>query len=236
MPSPDRRVCRWSFLGSLAYRDADRLQRSLREGVRTDSGTDFLVLLEHPPVYTLGRNAEPADVLAERAWLSNRGVEICESDRGGKVTYHGPGQLVGYPIVDLSPDRRDLRRYVGDLLEVLVRTLEDLEVDAEPRGAGDEIGVWAGSRKIASLGVHVSRWITTHGFALNVTTDLSYFEAIVPCGLAGVEMASIESVGGGSLPLRRVAALCATHFGEVFGREMSRVEPSAILDACRIAS
>jgi lipoyl(octanoyl) transferase len=159
---------------------------------------------------------------------------VVESDRGGKVTYHGPGQLVGYPIIDLSPDRRDLRRYVHDLLEVLVRTLQEIGIDGEPRHVTEEIGVWVENRKIASIGVHVSRWITTHGFALNVHTDLSFFSSIVPCGLEGVEMTSVEGCAGRRRDLAEVAARCAHHFGEVFGCRLTRVPASKILEPCPI--
>lgn len=229
MPSSDRRL-EWSFLGRLPYGQAEALQRGLRDRVRRDRQTDFLLLLEHPAVYTLGRNADRDDVLVDSEWLASRDAEVVESDRGGKVTYHGPGQLVGYPIVDLSPDRRDLRRYVHDLLEVLVRTLADFEVVGEPRHQTEEIGVWVDHRKIASIGVHVSRWITTHGFALNVNTDLSYFSGIVPCGLQGVEMTSIERCTGETYDLAEVGVRSAVHLGEVFARQLIRVPPSRLLE------
>jgi lipoyl(octanoyl) transferase len=233
MPSPDRRL-EWSFVGSLPYGRADALQRALRDLVRHERQTDYLLLLEHPHVYTLGRNADRQDILVDREWLASRGAEVVESDRGGKVTYHGPGQLVGYPIIDLSPDRRDLRRYVHDLLEVLVRTLQEIGIDGEPRHVTEEIGVWVENRKIASIGVHVSRWITTHGFALNVHTDLSFFSSIVPCGLEGVEMTSVEGCAGRRRDLAEVAARCAHHFGEVFGCRLTRVPASKILEPCPI--
>jgi lipoyl(octanoyl) transferase len=233
MPSPDRRL-EWSFVGSLPYGRADALQRALRDRVRHDRQTDYLLLLEHPHVYTLGRNADPQDILVDREWLASREAEVVECDRGGKVTYHGPGQLVGYPIIDLSPDRRDLRRYVHDLLEVLVRTLDDLGIEGEPRHETEEIGVWVDCKKIASVGVHVSRWITTHGFALNVTSDLSFFSSIVPCGLQDVEMTSVERCTGRRLDLAEVAAGCADRFGEVFGCRLTRVPTSKILEPCPI--
>jgi lipoyl(octanoyl) transferase len=137
------------------------------------------------------------------------------------VTYHGPGQLVGYPIIDLDPDRRDLRRYVRDLQGVLVETLARFGVEAHARGEQAWIGVWVGERKIASLGVHVSRWLTTHGFALNVTTDLSYFAGIVPCGLPQIELCSIESLTGERPALSTVAEVCARVFAETFDRELA---------------
>jgi lipoyl(octanoyl) transferase len=159
-------------------------------------------------------------VLASPQWLAARGIEVAECDRGGQVTYHGPGQLVGYPVVNLSPDRRDIRRYVRDLQEVLIRTLAEYGVAARPGEEAAFIGVWAGDEKIASIGVHLSRWITTHGFALNVATDLSYFAGIIPCGLQQVRMTSIERLTGRAPDLPEIAAVCVRHFGEVFGREL----------------
>ena len=217
---PGRRRARWEVLGRVPYGEAEALQRALREEVKRGGGEDRLLLLEHPHVYTLGRNAVRGDVLASDEWLAARGIEIAECDRGGQVTYHGPGQLVGYPIVNLSPDRRDVRRYVRDLQAVLVRTLADFGVAAVPRAEQAFIGCWVGEEKIASIGVHLSRWVTTHGFALNVTTDLSYFAGIVPCGLSGIGVTSIERLTGRRPALATVASRCAAHFGDVFGREM----------------
>ncbi len=217
-PAAVRRV-RWEFLGRVPYGEAEALQRAMREEVKR-GGDDRLLLLEHPHVFTLGRNATRADVLASDGWLSARGVAIAECDRGGQVTYHGPGQLVGYPVLNLSPDRRDVRRYVRDLEEVLVRTLADFGVAAVPRAEQAFIGCWVGEEKIASIGVHLSRWVTTHGFALNVSTDLSYFAGIVPCGLTGVGVTSVERLTGRRPALAEVAARCAAHFGAVFGRDL----------------
>ncbi|HVF61918.1 MAG TPA: lipoyl(octanoyl) transferase LipB [Thermoanaerobaculia bacterium] len=214
------RVTRWAFLDQVPYAEAVALQLAAREGVKRGTGDERLLLLEHPHVYTLGRNASAADVLGGEEWLRARGIEVAECDRGGQVTYHGPGQLVGYPVIDLNPDRRDIRRYVRDLQEVLVRTLADLGVAAEARSAQSAIGVWVGKEKIASIGVHLSRWVTTHGFALNVATDLSYFAGIVPCGLSGVGITSVERLTGRREEIAAVAARCARHFGEVFGRTM----------------
>src|SRR5215218_7912935 len=171
-------------------------------------------------------SASAQDILASEEWLRARGVEVAECDRGGQVTYHGPGQLVGYPIVNLSPDRRDVRRYVRDLQEVLIRTLADYGVGAEVRDGQAFIGVWAGEEKIASIGVHLSRWITTHGFALNVATDLSHFAGIIPCGLRGIGMTSIERLTGRAPSLPDVAAVCARCFGEIFDRELVAAAPA----------
>jgi lipoate-protein ligase B len=229
MPFSERRELRWAYLGQVAYPRAERLQADLRDRVRRDREADYLVLLEHPHVFTLGRNAERADILADDAWLQDHQTAVFDCDRGGRVTYHGPGQLVGYPIVDLSPDRRDLRRYVHDLQAILVRVLQTLGVTATARHRAAEIGVWVQDRKIASIGVHVSRWITTHGFALNLSTDLSFFSGIVPCGLSGVEMTSVEALTGERPDVRSVTEDLAADFAEVFERRSRRVEARMLL-------
>lgn len=217
MPSEGIRSLRWVFLGRVSYASAVELQEEARESLRAGSGDELLLLLEHPHVFTLGRRGQRHDILASADWLTSTGVEVAETDRGGQVTYHGPGQLVGYPIIDLSPDRRDLRRYVGDLIEVLGRTVAEYGVLAHA-GDRDHIGLWSEGRKLASVGVHVSRWLTTHGFALNVTTDLSYFKRIVPCGLPDVRMASIESLTGERPALADVSERLVRHFARVFDR------------------
>ena len=221
------RPLHWSWLGRVPYVEAVEMQRAARAALKAGEGPERFLLLEHPHVYTLGRNASAEDVLAGPDWLAAMGVEVAECDRGGQVTYHGPGQLVGYPIVNLSPDRRDIRRYVRDLQEVLIRTLAEYGVAARPGEEQAFIGVWAGEAKIASIGVHLSRWITTHGFALNVSTDLSYFTGIIPCGLQQVSMTSIERLTGAAPPLPEIAAVCARHFGQVFGRELVAAVSSA---------
>jgi lipoyl(octanoyl) transferase len=213
------RVTRWSWLGRLGYEEASRLQVAFRDRLAAGSGPERLLLLEHPHVYTLGRNARPGDVLLGEAELAGRGVAVATTDRGGQVTYHGPGQLVGYPILDLNPDRRDLRRYVRDLQQVLVGVLAEYGIAAEG-GEGERIGVWTGGRKIASLGVHLARWRTTHGFALNVSTELALFGGIVACGLPEVEMTSIARETGAAPELREVGARLVPHFARVFGRRL----------------
>jgi lipoyl(octanoyl) transferase len=232
VPTP-RRSLHWDYLGRVPYAEAVELQLAARAALKSGEGKsgegpERFFLLEHPHVYTLGRNASGEDVLASPEWLAARGVEIAECDRGGQVTYHGPGQLVGYPVVNLSPDRRDIRRYVRDLQEVLIRTLADYGVAGRPGEEAAFIGVWAGDEKIASIGVHLSRWITTHGFALNVATDLSYFAGIVPCGLQQVRMTSIERLTGRAPELPEIAAVAARHFGEVFDRELVAAAPSRL--------
>lgn len=211
---------RGAFLGTVGYREGVALQGELWRQIRHAGAADALVLLEHPHVYTLGRSASRADILASASALAERGVDVEECDRGGQVTYHGPGQLVGYPVIDLDPDRRDVRRYVRDLQSVLIATLERLGVAAEGRMEQPEIGVWTGGRKIGSIGVHLSRWITTHGFALNLATDLSYFDGIVPCGMRRVEMTSVEAETGRRHEPAEVADLCAEIFADVFDRRL----------------
>jgi lipoyl(octanoyl) transferase len=221
------RETRWSLLGRMPYGEALAAQLAAREALRRGEGPERLLLLEHPPIYTLGRNAEDREVLAGEGWLRQRGIEVHECDRGGQATYHGPGQLVGYPILDLAPDRRDLRRYVADLQQVLVRTLADLGVAAVARPS-PRIGVWAGEAKVASLGIHLSRWITTHGFALNLTTDLAMFEGIVPCGMPGVRAASVASLTGQRHSVEEVARLLVPHFAAVFARHLVAAPASEV--------
>jgi lipoate-protein ligase B len=183
---------------------------------------ETVFLLEHDPVYTLGRNATEADVLLSPGRREALGVALRETDRGGKVTYHGPGQLVGYPVLNLSPDRRDVKRYVTDLEETLIRTLGDWGI----RGARSKLpervtSVWVGEDKVAAIGVHLSRWITTHGFALNVTDEpLPFFQGIVPCGIVDGGVTSMERLLGRRVALGEVADAWLVHFGEVFGREI----------------
>ena len=231
MSATPARPLHWDFLGRFPYAEALAVQHAVRDAVKRGEGPEHLLLLEHPHVYTLGRNADEGDVLAGPEWLRARGVEIAECDRGGQVTYHGPGQLVGYPIVNLSPDRRDIRRYVHDLQEVRGRTLADYGVTAEGREEQSLIGVWVGEEKISSIGVHLSRWITTHGFALNVSTDLSYFAGIIPCGLNQVRMTSVERLLGMAPALPEVAATAARHFARIFDRELVVAAPPVALSA-----
>ncbi len=209
----------WTWLGRVDYARAFELQIAVREALRRGEGPERFLLLEHPHVYTLGRNASEADVLLSAAERAERGVEVVATDRGGQVTYHGPGQLVGYPILDLAPDRRDLRRYVADLSATLVALLAEYGI-AAAAGEGERIGVWAGQRKIASIGIHLSRWLTTHGFALNVAPELGLFGGIVACGLAGVDMTSIARERGAAPPLPEVAARAVARFAERFERDL----------------
>jgi lipoyl(octanoyl) transferase len=207
-------------LGVVPYPDALALQRSLVEDRRAGRIGDTLLLLQHPHVVTLGVRGDGgrSHILATPADLAARGVAVFEAGRGGDVTYHGPGQIVGYPIIDLNPDRRDVHRYVRDLEEVLIRTASDFGIDAT-RVAG-LTGVWVGSEKLAAIGVRIARWVTSHGFAFNVTTDLDYFNLIVPCGISnrGVTSLSLLSrLRGHTVELSDVESRITAHFRNVFG-------------------
>jgi lipoyl(octanoyl) transferase len=178
-------------LGTLSYAEALDIQRAAaRARIDGSLADDLLLLVEHPAVVTTGRSTKAAHVLLTPEAFAARGVELFDVDRGGDVTFHGPGQLVGYPIVDLQNHKEDLHWYLRQLEASLIRALAEFEIPGE-RSAG-QTGVWTSGRKIASIGVHARQWVTWHGFALNVTTDLSYFDMLVPCGIANVTMTSIE--------------------------------------------
>ncbi|MGH9766180.1 MAG: lipoyl(octanoyl) transferase LipB [Blastocatellia bacterium] len=213
------RVCDTGFLGLTPYAEAHALQLALVERRKRDEIPDQLLLLEHPHVITMGRAANRANVLADEAARAQFGVEMFETGRGGDVTYHGPGQLVGYPVIKLLPGRQDIRRYVRDIQEVLVRAARDFGVEAEPR-SGDHVGVWVGDEKLAAIGIRVSRWVTMHGFAFNVMTDLDYFQLIVPCGIRGRGVTSLEKLLGHPVEMDAVIESVTRHFGDVFNRQI----------------
>jgi len=206
-------------LGLTPYAEALVLQEELVARRKRDEIPDQLLLLEHPHVITLGRAANRANVLADDAARARLGVELFETGRGGDVTYHGPGQLVGYPIVKLPPGHQDIRRYVRNIQEVLIRAARDFGVEAEPRG-GDFVGVWVGAEKLAAIGVRISRWVTMHGFAFNVATDLNYFQLIIPCGIRGHGVTSLQKLLGHPVEMSAVVESVTRHFGEVFDREI----------------
>jgi len=205
-------------LGLVPYARALDLQRAVaRARIAGAIAQDVLLLLEHPPVVTLGRSSKAKNLVASPAVLAARGVELFEAERGGDVTFHGPGQLVGYPIVNLREHKQDLHWYLRQVEEVLIRALGAIGIASE-RSEG-RTGVWTDGRKIASIGVHARDWVTWHGFALNVATELSYFGLMVPCGLAGVTMTSVAmELGAGAPSLDVVARRVAEEFGRVFLR------------------
>jgi lipoyl(octanoyl) transferase len=205
-------------LGVIPYAQGVELQRTLVEERRAGRVPDLLLLLEHPHVITLGvkRDASRSHLVATPEVLEARRVEIHETGRGGDITYHGPGQIVGYPILDLRPDRCDVHRYVRDLEEVMIRAAADFSVHAgRVKGL---TGAWVGPDKLGAIGVRISRWITSHGFALNVTTDLSYFDLIVPCGISSGGVTSLERAMGQAVSMDDVEAALVHHFSDVFAR------------------
>jgi lipoyl(octanoyl) transferase len=224
----DSRVLEVRRLGVMSYAEALSLQERLVVERREGRIPDQLLLLEHPHVITLGTGSEAEHVLASPEERERLGIQVFEVGRGGDVTYHGPGQLVGYPILDLKPDRKDVHRYLRDLEEVLIRVLGDLGL--EGRRSEGLTGVWVEDRKLASIGVRVSsRWITSHGFALNVCTDLSYFGTIVPCGIPDRAVSSLEAELGHPIGVDAMAERVAEHFGHWFGRE-GRVAEATVPD------
>jgi lipoyl(octanoyl) transferase len=204
-------------LGVVEYEEALALQQRLVEDRKAGRIGDQLLLLEHPAVITLGVRArsDRSHVIATPEALSARGVGVFETGRGGDVTYHGPGQLVGYPIIDLRPDRCDVHRYVRDLEEVLIRAVAAFGISAA-RISG-LTGIWVGDAKLAAIGVRISRWVTSHGFALNVNTQLSDFDLIVPCGISDKSVTSMERLLGRSVPMDTVEGAVTAAFGRVFG-------------------
>jgi len=211
-------TCWVEKLGLVDYADGLRLQRQRVAARKAGVIPDTLLLLEHPHVYTLGRNAKRENILLSTEQLAARGAQVFEIDRGGDVTYHGPGQLVGYPILDLTQHRRDIAWYMRSLEEVLIAVADEYGIEAG-RLAGTP-GVWVGKNKLAAMGVHISRWVTSHGFAFNVNTDLRYFDWIVPCGLHDKGVTSLQKLLGRRVEMDEVAEKVIRHFGRVFGLEM----------------
>ena len=203
-------------LGRVPYTDAIDLQENLVMQRKAGLITDRLLLLEHPHVITLGVASRHSrrNILVGSSVLEQSGIEVHETHRGGDVTYHGPGQLVGYPIIDLKPHRMDVHRYVRDLEEILIRTADHFGVKAK-RQAG-LTGVWVGGNKLAAIGVRLSRWVTSHGFALNVTTELDYFGFIRPCGLANRGVTSLAALVGEDMSMSKASAVVSRSFLEIF--------------------
>jgi lipoyl(octanoyl) transferase len=213
------RIIEVQRLGVVPYAEGLQIQKRLVEERKAGTIPDQLLLLEHPPVITLGVKVrdDRSNVLASPRALAAEGVELFETGRGGDVTYHGPGQLVGYPVIDLRPDRCDVHRYVRDLEQVMIEAAATFGVTAA-RVTG-LTGAWVGSNKLAAIGVRISRWITSHGFAFNVTTNLSHFNYIVPCGIADKGVTSLGHVLGEPVPMATVEQAVIKAFGRVFDRE-----------------
>jgi lipoyl(octanoyl) transferase len=238
-------VARW--LGRVPYGEAHALQEGLVEARLRGEAPDTLLLLEHEPVITLGRGAHDENVLVPRAHLAKLGVELHETGRGGDVTYHGPGQLVAYPIFDLRPDRCDVRRYVRDLARVMIALAARQGVEASfLEGDAKLVGVWvdeaspnrwpgdpraeggaARPAKIGAIGVRISRWVTMHGFAFNVSTDLAHFRLITPCGISQYGVTSLAALGAPAPPVEDVARAAVECFAEVFSAE-AQVETTSV--------
>src|ERR1700722_4376066 len=223
-------------LGLISYAAAYALQQQVVAARKREDLHDMLLLCEHPHVITLGRNGKTANLRASDRLLAQMNVDFCETDRGGDITYHGPGQIVGYPILDLTEHRRDVRWYVQLLEEMMIRTSAEFGIAA--RRVEGRHGLWVDTaadqeEKLAAIGVHLSRWVTSHGFAYNVSTDLRYFDLIVPCGIPGKRATSLERLLNHGVSLDEVKPKLTTHFGDIFDREiisMSRSQLSALLE------
>jgi lipoate-protein ligase B len=213
------------------YGEALELQRTIaRDRISGAIPQDVLLLLEHPPVVTLGRSSKEKNLIASPEFLQSRGVELFEAERGGDVTFHGPGQLVGYPIMDLKRHRQDLHWYLRKIEEALINTLADYGIPAERNTA--YTGVWTRGKKIASIGVHARDWVTWHGFAVNVTTDLSFFDLIVPCGISGVVMTSIaRQLGAEDVSSHDVIERISAKFAEAFDLTAVVTSRSSLLES-----
>jgi len=216
------KTCLTVELGLIGYAEAWKLQKRFVAARKAGVIPDVLLFCEHPHVITLGRNGKREHLLASEHVLRQKGVEFHETDRGGDITYHGPGQIVGYPILDLDAIRRDVHWYVRMLEECMIRATGEFGIAARREEGKTGIWVQAGetSEKLGAIGVHISRWVTSHGFAYNVATDLRYFDLIVPCGIAERKATSLEKLLERGVKRNEVTPLLARHFGEVFGLEM----------------
>lgn len=209
-------------LGTVGYDEGVTIQERVRAARQTDAVPDALLLLEHWPVYTRGRRSEPADLPMGERWYESQGIQVRDTDRGGRATYHGPGQIVGYPIMRIT----DVLEYVRTLERAIIAALADEQIEAEVREG--LTGVWVGDRKIGSIGVHVSRGITTHGFAINVDNDLQPFEWIVPCGIDGVRMTSVYLETGRLEPMDCFRKRVAHRVAEAYGLRQRIVSPARL--------
>jgi lipoyl(octanoyl) transferase len=219
--------------GLVPYEEAHRLQKRIEHARQEERVPDVLLLLEHPPVYTKGRRTQPSELGMGEDWYRMQGIEVCETDRGGAVTYHGPGQLVGYPIVSLRPYDDNVRAYVRNLERLMIDSLGAYDVEAEV--IEGLTGVWVGGRppqgrKVGSIGVHVSRGVTTHGFAVNVNNDLQPFEWVVPCGIEDCRMTSLTRELGAEQDLDAYMEVVAARFGEIYERNPVPTEAESLAE------
>jgi lipoyl(octanoyl) transferase len=231
----ENKTC-WAIdLRLISYGPASELQREVVAARKLGLIPDVLLLCEHPHVITLGRNGKRENLRASKFLLTQMNVEFHSTDRGGDITYHGPGQIVGYPVVDLTVHRRDVRWYVNQLEEVMMRATADF--GAVTKRVEGQHGVWidapGGEEKLAALGVHVSRWVTSHGFAYNVSTDLRFFDLIVPCGIAGKRATSLERILGRAVNTDEVRGRLVEHFGVVFDREIHAISRHELNEVLR---
>ena len=211
------KVCELLVYESLGYREAVVLQESYVNQIAAGKEPEKLILLQHPPVITLGRGFHQQNLLFDSGWLREHGIAVEESGCGGDVTYHGPGQVVGYPLLDIK-DQPDLHRHLRNLEELMIRCAADFGIDAGRKSG--LTGAWVGDEKIGAIGVRVSKWITSHGFALNVNTDLSPFEYIVPCGIREHGVTSLQKILGKDVPIRDVHESLIRHFEQIFSRKV----------------
>jgi lipoate-protein ligase B len=231
------KICWVVDFGLIPYASACELQQRLVEARKAAAIPDVLLFCEHPHVITLGRNGSRGHLLASNSRLAEMNVELHPTNRGGDITYHGPGQIVGYPILDLTEHRRDVRWYVGQLEEVMIRTSANFGIAA--RRVEGQHGVWidlpSGEEKLGALGVHLNHWVTSHGFAYNVSTDLRYFDLIVPCGIAGKRVTSLERALDSPIAIRGVRDRIVAHFAAVFGVDIRKVGIQELVEVARTA-
>ena len=237
--STSSKKCAVVELGRISYSRACELQQRAVAARKANEISDVLLLCEHPHVITLGRNGKTEHLRVSDRLLSQMNVEFCETDRGGDITYHGPGQVVGYPILDLAEHRRDVRWYVRLLEETMIRASAEFGITA--RRIEGRHGLWVDAdsgeeEKLGAIGVHLSRWVTSHGFAYNVSTDLGYFDLIVPCGIPGKRATSLERLLKRAVSADQVKPRISAHFGEVFEREMSSRSQAELLEAISAGS
>jgi lipoyl(octanoyl) transferase len=226
--SRSQRVVRAYWLAEVPYREAWDLQRSLVDAVRSGGHPDALLLLQHPHVFTIGRRGDGSTLLWSEEECARRGVEVVWTDRGGDATYHGPGQLVGYPILDLPRLESDILRHIRDLESSLVDYLAEVGIESEP-GPPGMTGVWSAGAKVAAIGVKLNQTVTSHGFALNLTTDLDIFNSgIVPCGLVGKRATSVIELGGKSIEVADAAGAYVPHFARKFAVDVVAADPAEL--------